>query len=92
MAFMAYKCAQCGGVIYSFESEFNKLQIRCLKTCQGDYIKQPPNPTVIHQTECYMAEPVLDSMDTNIELDRIMTREARHLKQDKQVDEARRNR
>jgi len=53
--------------------------------------KMPPNPTVIHQTECFMSEPVLDSMDTAIELDRILTREKQHERELKLTEDARKN-
>lgn len=89
MAFREYKCAYCGQSAYGFEGEEHK--IRCgnyIDFCYNwskrsdvfelAWEKLPPSPVVIHQTECFMSEPVLDSMDSNVELDRILTREKCH--------------
>lgn len=63
---------------------------RCDKTEDG-WEKMPPSPVVIHQTESFMSEAVLDSMDTAIELDRILTRERSHERDLKATLEGRRN-
>lgn len=90
MAYRAYKCKKCGLISHAFEEEVDHLDwgfCFCFKGIE----KLPPDPVIIHQTECFFSEPVLDSMNTAIELDRILTREARHLRQDKMVDVARKN-
>lgn len=102
MAYREYKCAYCGRSAYVFEGEEHK--IRCSNWMESCYNamkhsdvfwlaweKMPPNPVVIHQTECFMSEPVLDSMDTNIELDRLLTREKQHERELKLTEEARKN-
>jgi len=81
MAFREYKCTMCEHIAYAFEGEERKIRNSCL--CElvlgrGMWEKMPPSPVVIHQTECFMSEPVLDSMDSNVELDRILTREKCH--------------
>lgn len=105
MAYQAYKCETCGRIEYAFECEVDckdgcllgwfllmqKGEICSFDTPCCDFIKLPPNPFVIHQTEMFMCEPMLDSMNSSIELDRILTREARQLREDKMVDGARRN-
>jgi len=97
MAYREFRCMLCDGSVYAFEGEEHK--IRChnpdcynkITYYELHWEKMPPAPTVIHQTECFMAESVLDSMNSSMELDRILTREARHLRNDKMVDKARRN-
>lgn len=87
----------CDESCFAFENEEHKIRCQnpeCYNTVkyyEGNWEKLPPSPTVIHQTECFMSEAALDSMHTSMELDRIITREARHLKHDKLVDQARRN-
>ena len=102
MAYREYKCAYCGRSAYAFDGEEHKIrctgiQDLCYNAMKHSDVfwlaweKMPPNPVVIHQTECFMSDAALDSMHTSMELDRILTREARHLKHDKLVDQARRN-
>lgn len=90
MAFCEYRCRCCGAVAYAFENEEHKLRlINKYILCRWE--KMPPSPVVIHQTESFMSEAVLDSMDTAIELDRILTRERSHERDLKATLEGRRN-
>lgn len=102
MPFTEYKCRYCGRSAYAFVGEENRL--RCAGLVDGCYNasrrtdvfeagweKLPPSPRVIHQTECFLSEPVLDSMDSNIELDRILTREKSHDRELKLTLEARKH-
>ena len=97
MAYREYRCLFCDESCFSFENEEHRIRCKnpkCHNTIayyELHWQKMPPNPVVIHQTECFLSDPVLDSTHTAMELDRILTREAHHLKNDKLVDQARRN-
>lgn len=102
MAYREYKCAYCGRSAYAFEGEEHKIycsgwEDHCYNASkQSDnfnmaWEKMPPNPIVIHTTECFMSEPMLDSMHTAMELDRILTREKQHEREIKTTNEARKN-
>ena len=96
MSYREYKCGCCGGTAYAFEGEEHKLRCSSVGTyCYNAFrhstawYKMPPNPVVIHQTECFMSEAVLDSMDSAIELDRILTREKQHARELRDLEETR---
>ena len=94
MAYREYKCTFCGNIAYAFEDEERKIRHSCsceLVFGRGVWEKMPPNPVVIHTTECFMSEAMLDSMDTAMELDRILTREKSHERELKTVELARRD-
>jgi hypothetical protein len=90
MAYREYRCETCGAIAYAFENEVHKLR-NINKHILCKWKKMPPSPVVIHTTECFMSEPVLDSMDTAMELDRILTREKSQERELKQVLEARKH-
>ena len=97
MAYREYRCMFCDYSVFAFENEEDRIE--CGNPYCENHImyyelhweKMPPNPTVIHQTECFMSESMLDSMDTNIELDRLLTREKQHERELKLTEEARKN-
>ena len=96
MAYREFRCMFCDGSAYAFEGEENKIRCNNFE-CYNKTVyyelhweKLPPSPVVIHMTECFMSEAVLDSMDTAIELDRILTREKQHERELKTVEIARR--
>ena len=89
MAYRAYICEKCNKeVLFAFENEF---QGASCGRCKGDmWRKLPPIPYIIHQTECFMSEPLLDSIHSAAELDRILRVEAGHEREDKLLNDARR--
>jgi hypothetical protein len=89
MAYREYRCRDCGKTVFFFEEEVNIETINM--AVDHEYEPMPHNPFIIHQTDCFMAEAIIDSLDTANELDRILTREVRHQKEDKLVQDARRN-
>lgn len=89
MAYKAYRCKDCGKTIHFFEEEVDLVSINW--GTDHEYEKLPPSPVVIHATDCFMAEPILDSMDTGHELDRILTMEARIAREEKMLDQIRKN-
>jgi hypothetical protein len=88
MAYREFRCKCCGHHFYRFENELDSYPADC---DSPEYEKLPPAPTIIHTTDSFMSEAIFDSADTASELDRILTREVRQDKQDKLVNEARRN-
>jgi phage FluMu protein Com len=77
MAFKAYRCKKCHKtVLYAFENEFDPNS-KC-PTCKEivEWRMMPHDPYVIHQTDIYLNEAMIDCIDTGVELDRILRREA----------------
>jgi hypothetical protein len=92
MAYREYRCAHCGHTTYAFENEFKPEGFcRVANSWWHDFELMPPDPFIIHQTDCFMSEPMLDSMRTAQELDRVLTREAKIQREDRALNEARRN-
>ena len=89
MAYRAYRCRGCGKIFYGFEDAV-RLDLIDL-TWDHEYEILPPDPFVIHTTDCFMAEPMLDSIGTAYELDRILNMEAKQLKEDALLDQIRKN-
>jgi len=89
MAYAAYRCKKCQKTsLFAFENEFKK-DTKCVKCSGTVWVKLPPNPTTIHQTDGFMSEPILDSMASSIELDRILRMEEGHEIEQKITNEAR---
>lgn len=84
MAYHKYICHHCGRIIYCFDDEIEKYY-----SAEHHYRKLPPEPYIIHTTDVFMNEPMLDSMETAKELDRILTMEARWEREMKYMDKFR---
>lgn len=97
MAYREFKCLHCLRSSFAFDNETYKVRCsnaKCFNVIDyydDNWEKMPPNPTVIHTTECFMSEAVLDSMDTAMELDRVLTREKQHDRELKESEMGRRN-
>lgn len=95
MALREWRC-KCGDVQYVFDGE-EKTRLRQGGSCPPftrrchQYIKQPPNPVVVHTTDTWMSEPHLDSFITVYELDRQLNIEAANERETKLMLEARKN-
>jgi hypothetical protein len=85
MAFAKFIRISDGKVHYVFEGDEHRLP-----SIVDDFIKLPPNPTVIIATTVYMTEdPQLDSFKSVYELDRALTEECADDREMKAYQQAR---
>lgn len=92
MGLRKFQCNKCAKTQLAFLGEEHRLsQADCgVEGCHV-FTPLPPDPSVVHCTNVYMADAQLDSIRTIYELDKILTYEAREEKEIKILNDTRIN-